>query len=320
MRFLPHNPDDLITKIAPVNYDPQAEGPTWQAHLARFLPNENIRRQVQRDLGVATVGTTLEEMLPVWYGTGANGKTTTARVIRRVLGDYAGEAAPGLLLQTKYERHPTELADLAGKRVIFSSEVGQGRRLDEETVKRLTGGDMKKGRFMRQDFFEFPQTFTIFLIVNHHPVITGTDHAIWRRVRLIPWTVQISETERLPQEEVVERLTAEGPAILNWSLSGLCDWQGDRHWIAPEVRAATTAYRAEQDRIGAFLVDACEQAPHYTIAVATLYDTYTAWCSEIGEDPLGKTAFGKRLRERGKSTKRGGHDMITNWLGIRLKR
>ena len=315
-----HDPNDRITKIAPVNYDPGAKGPAWEAHLRRFLPNENVRRQVQRDLGVSLVGVTLEEMLPIWYGTGANGKSTTARVIQRVLGDYAGVAAPGLLIQSKYDRHPTELADLAGLRIVFASEVGQGKHLDEELVKRLTGGDVKKGRFMRQDFFSFPQTFTVFMLVNHHPIITGVDHAIWRRVRLIPWTVQIPEAERLPQDVIVDRLFEEGPAILNWLLAGLQDWQKDRHWLAPEVRAATSTYRAEQDRLGAFLAERCEEAPHYTAPVAELYESYTAWAKEAGEEPLGKTAFGNRLREGGKSTKKTGHDNVSTWLGVRLKR
>ena len=315
-----HDPKRLMTKIAPVNFDPDAKGPTWTAHLERFLPNENIRRQVQRDLGIALVGTTIEEMLPIWYGTGANGKTTTAKVIRRVLGDYVGEAAPNLLIQTKFERHPTEIADLASRRIVFSSEVGQGKRLDEELVKRLTGGDIKKGRYMRQDFFEFEQTFTIFMIVNHHPMITGTDHAIWRRVRLIPWTVQIPEEEQLPQETIIERLVAEGSAILNWLLAGLADWKQDRKWMAPEVKAATAEYKAEQDRLGSFLADCCEQAPHYTVPAGELYEVYEKWCKEAGEEALGKTAFGKRLKEQGKASKKAGHENITFWFGLRLKR
>ncbi len=319
MSLSQHDPDRLMTKIAQVNYDPDAQGPLWEAHLRRFLPNENIRRQVQRDLGVALVGVTLEEMLPIWYGTGANGKSTTAKVIQKVLGDYAGVAAPNLLIQTKYERHPTEIADLAGLRIVFSSEIGAGKKLDEELVKRLTGGDLQKARFMRQNFFSFPQTFSIFLLTNHHPLISGTDAAIWRRVRLIPWTVQIPEEERLPQDVVVERLFAEGSAILNWMLAGLADWKRDRHWIAPEVRAATAAYRAEQDRLGAFLEDACEQAPHYTVPVGTLYEAYAAWCAEHGEEALGKTAFGNRLREAGKTSKKTGHENVTTWFGLRLK-
>lgn len=316
-----HDPELLLTKLARVDYDPAATGQTWTAHLRRFLPNENIRRQVQRDLGMSLVGATVDELLPIWHGTGGNGKSTTTAVLRAVLGDYTREAAPNLLVLQKFEQHPTEIAELAGRRIIFSSEIGQGKRLDEQRVKELTGGGQpKRAHFMRQDNFDVEQTFTIFMLVNHHPVIGGTDHAIWRRVRLIPWTEQIPDDEKLPQEEIVTRLAAEGPAVLAWIVVGLLDWQKERSWIAPEVKAATTAYRAEQDRLGAFLGECCEEKPHFTVPVADLYGAYTTWCAEVGEDPLGKTALGNRLRERGKSTRKTGHGKVSMWYGLRLKR
>ena len=313
-----HDPDRLITKMTPVVFNPEAPGDGWQEHLKLFLPDEAVRRQVQRDLGVSLVGTDIVEMLPIWLGGGLNGKTTTAKVLRKILGDYVGEAAPNLLIQTKFERHPTELADLAGRRIVFSSEVGQGKRLDEEIVKRLTGGDVKKGRFMRGDFFDIEQTFTIFMIVNHRPGISGTDHAIWRRVRLIPWTVQIPEAKKLPQDEIVDSLVAEGSAVLSWLLAGLADWQQDRGWMAPEVKAVTAAYRAEQDRLGAFLQERCEEGVQFTVKVGKLHETYTLWCAEVGETSLGKTAFGKRLRERGMTSKKSGDPPAWTWFGLRL--
>ena len=316
-----HDSAKLLTKLAKTEFQQSGENENseWQQHLDRFLPNENIRRQVQRDLGIGLVGATIQEMLPIWHGTGANGKTTTAKVIQRVLRDYVREAAPDLLIASKHERHPTELADLESSRIVFSSETGKGKRLDEVRVKRLTGGDTIKARYMRQDFFEFEQTFSIFLICNHHPIITGTDSAIWRRVRIIPWLVEIPEAERLPQDEIIKKLSESGPEILAWLLAGLRDWQQDNSWMAPEVRAATAAYKAEQDRLGAFMEDNCEEAPYYTVPVGDLFTAYDAWCQEAGEDTLGKTAFGSRLRERGMSTRRGSKG-VHIWYGLRLKK
>jgi P4 family phage/plasmid primase-like protien len=316
----PHDRRDLITKLAPVEFDPQAAGPHWQAHLERFLPNAAIRRQVQRDLGLSLVGADLEEMLPIWYGTGGNGKTTTANAIQGALGNYAMQAAPDLLMLRKYDSHPTELADLRGSRAVFSAEVAEGRRLDEARVKRLTGGDPLKGRFMGHDFFEFPHTWTIILLVNHRPIITGTDNAIWRRVRLIPWTVTIEATpdERRPQAEVLAELEAERPAILRWLLEGLADWRADPHWRAEEVRVATERYRQEQDRLAGFLADCCELGPNYTVEVAELYETYTTWCADAGEEPVGKTQFGGLIRNRGIDQKKQAHG-VRKWTGVRLK-
>lgn len=315
----PHNPADLITKRAEVTYVPGYTTGAWQRHLARVLPNPNIRREVQRALGLALVGTHLDERLDIWHGSGANGKSTTIRLLHSLLRDYAKRAAPGLLVQSYYERHPTEIADLLGTRLVVSVEIEDGKQLAEALVKELTGGDRLKARFMHQDFFEFDPTFSLILVCNHRPSITGQDLAIWRRIRLIPWEVTIPPEERRPQEEVLAELVADGSAVLEWLLAGLADWQRERGWTAPEVQAATARYRAEQDRLGAFLTERCEYAPHYTVAVSALYAAYSEWCEAVGEEPVKKTTFGRLLRQRGLEQRREGHDRICHWIGLRLR-
>jgi len=164
-----HTPSDLITKRAEVIYDPSVGEGVWARHLQRFLPNENVRRQVQRDLGTAIVGVQLEEALPIWYGLGGNGKTTTTRAIMETLGNYAQRAAPSLLLERKHQEHPTQIADLRGARWVVSVEPGAGARLAEALVKEITGGERLKARHMRQDYFEFQPT--------HSAVYPGPEHA-----------------------------------------------------------------------------------------------------------------------------------------------
>ena len=186
----PHDPAELCTRIVAWPYGSTDTSGAWQRHLELCLPNANVRRQVQRDLGRALVDAVLEESLPIWLGPGKNGKSTTERALTHGMARYGKRAAPGLLVASKYERHPTELADLAGTRLVFSEEIDDGKQLAEALVKDLTGGGRKKARFMRGDFFEFEQTFSIFLLVNHLPIITGTDTGIWRRISEIPWTVR----------------------------------------------------------------------------------------------------------------------------------
>ncbi len=315
----PHDPSAMCTKLAPILYDSAAMGGPWQQHLDRFLPNPAVQRQVQREIGLALVGATLVESLSIWYGKGANGKTTTSRSVLKALGNYAMRAAPNLLIQSDHERHPTELADLAGVRVVFSIEIDQGKQLAEALVKDLTGGDRKKARFMRQDFFEFEQTFSITLIVNHRPIISGTDTGIWRRIRIIPWTQTISASERRPQDDVVTELVADGSAMLNWMLAGLRDWQTDQQWVAPEVLAETETYRAEQDVLNAFYADCCELGLRYTTAVGDLFQTYSKWATDAGEEALSKVKFGALLRQRGMSQSREAHTRGRRWVGIRLR-
>ncbi|MGQ9677418.1 MAG: DNA primase family protein, partial [Chloroflexota bacterium] len=198
-----HKPEDLLTKIAPVRFDPEATAPAWEQHLDRFLPDGNIRRQVKRDLGKALVGATLDETLAIWHGSGGNGKTTTIRVLMGILGDYAIKPMQGLLVQYRWDPHPTILADLAKRRVVFATETERGQKLSEALVKDLSGGDVLRARRMYQDSFEFPRTFSIFLATNNRPVVSGRDRGIWRRLRLVPWEQEIDERDRRPQDEVV---------------------------------------------------------------------------------------------------------------------
>jgi len=317
----PHDPAALCTKVTRWGYAGAASTGAWERHLLRCLPDEDIRRQVQRDLGRALVGTDLEESLPIWYGTGANAKSTTARTLLQGVDGYGKQAVKDLLVASKFERHTTDLADLAGSRIVIAEEVQDGKHLDEATVKNLTGGNRKKARFMRGDNFEFEQTFSIFLLVNHRPVIAGTDRGIWRRLRLVPWTVSIPLAEQRPQDEMVAELLADGPWMLRWMVAGFADWQADHHWIAEPVRVATAAYEAEQDVLAGFLSRRCALNPHATVSVADLYEAYTADALENGDEgiePLGKIAFSNRVKARNLTQARGGHGGVHVWLGIGL--
>lgn len=310
---------DLVTMLAPVMYDQAAVGERWQAHIERVLPKDEIRRHVQRDQGMGLVGKVLAEKLPIWYGEGANGKTTTARIIQEVLGPYTKQAATGLLLESRHERHPTERAELAGKRRVFCSEVDANRKMAEGMVKAQTGGDKKNARFMRMDGFEFEQSYDITLLVNHKPVIEGRDRGIWRRISLIPWETTIPEEEQEPQDEIVERIVTEGSAVLNWMLAGLKDWQDNHHWGAADVKAATDDYREEQDMLGPFIAEKCEMGKAYFDSLDALYREYKKWGEDNEEPTIGKRQFSAALAASEVKRKTDSHSKKTWFSGIRLK-
>lgn len=318
LELKPHTPDDLFTKQTTANWDPHAKIDAWQAHLDFCLPNKNIQREIKRELGLALTGLPLEELLPIWFGCGANGKSTTLRVIMDVMGDYAQMAAPRLLMKSKYERHSTELAELQGRRLVFSTETGENGALDEEKMKWLTGGERLRARFMRQDNFEFSKTWLIVLVTNYKPSISGTDEGTWRRIRLIPWEQSLPKEKQLPQEEVVQKLLSERDGILRWLVEGLIDWLENKHWVANEVLIATETYREEEDILKSFLDDCCEFKPHFTIEVSKLYENYLSWCELGAIEPVGKNIFGKLLKKRGIAQKRGTGG-VNLWVGLRLK-
>ena len=302
-RLRPHSRDDLITKLAPVTYDAGASAPAFLAFLERVLPDPEVRAFVQRAVGYSLTASRAAQCLFFLYGGGANGKSTLLTLLGIMLGNYARHAAPELLTYKKSDRHPTELADLFGARLVTSVEVDEGKRLAETLVKQMTGGDPMKGRFMGQDFFEWLPTHKLWLAANHQPQIRGTDYAIWRRIHLIPFTVTIPESER--DEDLPAKLEAELPGILNWSIAGCLDWKRNGLGVPQAVKDATNTYRAEQDILGDFLAEKCMKDPQATVLSQTLYAIYAAWCEAGKETALNKNAFGRALTERGFSDGKG---------------
>jgi putative DNA primase/helicase len=311
-----HRREDLITKLAPVEYDPNASAPTWTATLERVLPAPEVRAFFKKLCGYALTGDVSEQMLPVLYGTGANGKSTVLNALLAVLGDYGMQAAPDLLVAKKGS-HPTELADLFGMRFVASIEVEDGSRLAESLVKQLTGGDRVKARRMRQDFWEFEPTHKVLMACNHKPQVRGTDNAIWRRLWLVPFTETIPPAEQ--DRNLPEKLRAELPGILAWAVEGCLEWRREGLQAPQEIRQATGAYRAEMDVLGAFLRECCELGAEHNEAAKDLYAAYRRWCEEGGERPETQRKFGSRLTERGGFERyRGGSDGGHRWRGVSL--
>ena len=311
----PHRRDDLITKLTPVVYDPDAKAPTWEAFLERVLPSEALRRFLQRVIGYALTGDVSEQIMIFLYGRGANGKSTLVNTILEMMGDYGKQAAPDLLV-VKQGTHPTELADLFGARFVPSVEVEDGRRMAESLVKQLTGQDKIKARFMRQDFWEFHPTHKVCLVANHKPTVRGTDHAIWRRIKMVPFDEIIPKKEQDPQ--LPEKLREELPGVLAWAVEGCRQWQSEGLGEPDEVRSATEGYRVEQDTLGQFIEDRCVEHQRASTGATPLYNSYKEWCEESGEDQMTQTRFGLQLKERGFEKARDPKTRRQTWHGIGL--
>ena len=177
------------------------------------------------------------------------------------------------------------------------STIEAGKRLAESLVKQLTGGDRIKARFMRQDFFEFEPSHTLWLMANHKPVVKGTDIAIWRRILLVPFDVTIPPERQDPA--LPDTLEAELPGILNWAIQGCLDWRREGLAAPDAVRAATKSYRDDMDVLGVFIEERCVLGPKHEIPAGELYATYRVWATVTGEEARSQTDFGRRLQERG---------------------
>jgi len=311
-----HERDDLLTRLAPVAFADGVGCPRWEDFLLRCMGGDpELVGFLQRAVGYSLTGHTSEQVLFLLYGTGANGKSTFLETLRALLGDYATQADFTTFLKREGEGVRNDLARLVGTRFVSAVEADAGAPLAEALVKQVTGGDIITARFLFREFFEFRPTFKLWLAANHKPTVRGTDHGIWRRIRLVPFTVTIPKRERDPR--LLEKLRTELPGILTWAVRGALEWR-ERGLAAPAaVLAATASYQSEMDAFGGFLADCCVEQAGGMATAKELYEAYQDWCEGNGERARSKKALAMGLRERGfqpTRTKRA-----RGWAGLRLR-
>ncbi|MHA6232734.1 DNA primase family protein [Pseudomonas fluorescens group sp. PF-69] len=307
----PHSKDDLITRCIPIAYDPKARAPLYEKTLAEITGEVGMARKplaefLQRWFGYSANGVTSEQKFAVHHGDGANGKSLLFDTIGNALGPYAGTAAPGLMMAGGQNRHPTEVADLFGMRLVAAHESGEGGALNEDRIKHATGNEKMKARGMRQDFFEFSPTHTLNLLTNHKPQIRGQDMGIWRRVMLIPYGVTFGTVAEVAQglahhlrdDRLGEALKAEAPGILTWVVRGAVTWFQTGLRPPDAVMIASAEYRSEQDRVGQFLNERGEHYAKDWEPCDPLFRDYQTWCKDCGYFPLGKNNFIAAVEKR----------------------
>ena len=304
----PHDRADLITHLSDIAYDPAAAAPQWHKFLERVQPDPAMRRFLQALLGYCCTGDTGEQVMALFHGKGANGKSTFLKLAQAALGDYAltlpiqtfladdrrgaGDATP-------------DLARLPGARLVVASEPEKGARLSESIVKSMTGGDKVVARRLFEGQFEFDPVFKLILSANEKPRIAGHDEGIWRRVLLVPWTVAIPFAER--DRRLAQRLLRELPGILNWIVEGYRIWRVEGLAVPESVALATKEYREQSDPIGQFIETCVRHEPEATIGASLLHEVYAHWSRANGVGrPWSQTAFGRYLSDHG-------YRRIGNW-------
>ncbi len=274
-----HNPDDLLTLQAPVQFDESATAPLWLECLETWMPDPEMRRYLQVRAGACITGYATETF-DVDYGEGGNGKGKFHGAIQHILGPYAVVPHKSLLVADGNEQHDTIRAALFRARYAIASETKKRCTLNEEQVKNLTGGDVINARRMREDPWEFNPSHTLVLMTNYEPIIQGTDEGIWRRVRKVPWEVTIPEADRDIHLDV--KLRAESSGILNWLIEGARIFLADGLMVPERIRVSTEKYRAGEDVLGRFLNEALIFESGASVPTADISIMADAWMAAQG--------------------------------------
>jgi putative DNA primase/helicase len=321
-QFLPHRPDDLITKIAQAVYDPAATAPHWERFLFEIMNgNESLVAYLRRAIGYSITGVIREHAFFFLYGVGRNGKTSLLNTLFTILGDYANQIDSDLLIAQNQTQHPTGLTELEGRRMVSADESDDGRRFAEAQVKRLTGGNMIQARRMNQNFYTFRPSHHLFFAANHKPEIRGMDPGIWRRIKMIPFEVSFDPAlpnGRVPDLDLEDKLLRESSGILNWMLRGCREWQEFGLAEPAVVSSVVSSYQQEMDMLGWFLEERCYAEEGERAVLSVLFGEYLAWCRMTNIlHPLSIRKFSNQLSDKGFTTKKS--NSVVYKFGIRMK-
>jgi putative DNA primase/helicase len=315
-----HDQKDMITKLAPVVYDPAAQCPNWLAFLDMImLGRQSLVDFLKRALGSSLTGITSDKAMFILYGPGGdNGKSTMVEVIEMLLGNYARRTPVETFLKKREGSIPNDIARLRGARFVWAAENDRGVRLAESLIKEMTGGDRMAARFLHGEFFEFMPTFKIWFATNHKPTIRG-DAAIWRRLKLVPFDYTIPKDRQKKRHEVMAMFQSELPGILNWAIGGCLEWQRDGLGVPDEVINATREYESEQDTFSMFLEEKCVRVANARVLSLALYREYKTWAEEHGETAASHKTFASLMSERGFAKSKTMKGALYSGLGLRTE-
>lgn len=314
----PHDPEALCTRLAPVDWDPEAQCPKWLDYLAWAMQGDAERvAYLQRFFGLCLTGDAEHELAHFFYGDGGNGKTTVVKTIETILGDYARRAPSRVLMQRKHESHPTELAGMCGRRLVVFAETNENQTIDEQQLKICASKDIVSARRMREDFWDFTPTHKSILLTNNRPRIRGQDDGIWRRIVLVEWGASVEQSEKDPH--FGDRFVPELPGILRWAWEGLQRMLADGLRPPAAVREATRIYRSAEDSVTRWIESECTLDPNARTSTTELYAAYSAWAERTFETRLTANAFGRRLTAAGFDAEKAGAGARVR-AGLKLRR
>lgn len=298
LELRPPDPADHLTRITRAAWDTTVTRGNWSRFMEASLPDPEVRGFLQRYVGQALIGETVEQKLVFLTGPGGNGKSVWKNALEFALGTYAGTPPDGLLLARKHHSEADGAIELRGLRWAVVSEVDKDRELAPAMVKKLTGGDLITSRRLYGHPITFRPSHALAMIVNHLPQVQDASGAMWRRLRVVPFDQPVPPEQQDPH--LSSKLEADADAVLAWAVEGLRDYQ-ERGGLAEPgaVQAATSQYQEDSNEVSKFLSQVAETVPGMAVKLTDLHREYEKWAAMNDAHPLGRNNLGKELEDRG---------------------
>jgi putative DNA primase/helicase len=293
----PHNKDDLLTKIANVTYDPEADCPVWKEHIKTVFDGDaDLITQFQDICGYALAGIGNPRAgFFVLYGKGRNGKTVTMNVLSSLMGDYSTNISPVTLQKKKGETVRTDLLHMMGARIVTCSEPSKSIVLDDGVIKDITGGNVLTARHLYGEEVDFRMSGCVFFAGNYKPRIDDQTVAMWNRIWLIPFTHYFPPEEQ--DADILDKLKREYAGILNWMVQGWKRYQLSGLTKCKKVADETKEYQNNEDNYHEFLKQYTINK-NLQIKGSKFFKDYLTWCDGQGIKPVSITMFGREMASR----------------------
>ncbi|MGC2780831.1 MAG: phage/plasmid primase, P4 family [Bradyrhizobium sp.] len=314
-----HRQDDYITALVPVSYNKKVKAPKFEAWIEQMMPDAETRRTLQQFCGCSILGIPLQYFM-FHYGEGANGKSVFLEMLVRLLGKSFAVGLPTESIVGGGERAggsaSPDIIRLFGKRMVRVLELPEGKPLQSELIKKLTGGEEIPVRTLFKGYIDFMPRAKPHMSGNGLPKILDTSNGIWRRMLFVKWPIMIAEEDRRDPEVMVSEFLAEASGVFNWLCEGACDFlRGGSIYIAPKVRADVQAYRREMDRVLQFVEDCLEKSPGDEIQGAVLFAEFKNWCAANNKNEISLTRFGRDIKRHVESESK----RTVRYLNVKLR-
>ena len=310
-----HDREKYFSKITSIEYTDKIDCPLWDEFLMEiFNNNRPIINYIQRAVGYSLSGSTEEQVMFILFGNGRNGKSVFLDIITEMLGNYTTNIQPQtLMVKPMSGGANSDIARLQGAILVTTTEPNDGMRVDEGLVNQITGGDTVTARFLYGDEFDYEPEFKLWMATNHKPFIRGTDDGIWRRMVIIPFTVQIPEHK--VDKNLKYKLRGEMTAILNWAVEGYQEWQRIGLAEPAVIKAQRQEYRTEMDVVELFIEECCIRKNGEREKASDLFRAYKQWAKENNQHLMNNTKFGKEMAQKFQKVRSNG-----SWyIGLKLK-
>jgi P4 family phage/plasmid primase-like protien len=213
----PYSPEYRARNALPVEYDPDAECPTFLGFLERVLPREESRLFFQEWLGYHLIKDYRYQRVVVLQGDGDNGKSTLLGVMTALLG-RENVSSENLYRLSSNRFSP---AELHGKLANISADIGPEEMRYTGVIKMLSGGDLLTVERKNRDPFQFRNYAKLTFSCNQLPRTPDETLAFYKRFIVLVTGDPVPKEEQDPR--LLEKMTSPGElsGILNWALEGL---------------------------------------------------------------------------------------------------